>query len=262
MILWRPTRPFRTNTQKRYPFHYRGLECKSRKSRNTWSNRQIWPWSTARQRLVEFCQENALIIANTLVQQHKRKLYMWTSPDGQCQNQIDHILCSQRWRSSIQSAKPRPGADYGSDQFSSLAQSCPTPCDAMNHSTPGLPVRHQLPQSTQTHVHWVGDAIQPSHPLLSLSPPTFNLSQHQGLFKWVSSSHQVAKILEYQLQHQSFHEYPGLISLRMDWLDLLAVQRTLKSLLQHHSSKALVLQHSAFFTVQLSHDYWINHSLD
>ena len=74
----------------------------------------------------------------------------------------------------------------------------------MNHSTPGLPVHHHLPESTQTHVHWVDDAIQPSHPLSSPSPPALNLSQHQGLFKWVSSSHQVAKVLEFQLQHQSF----------------------------------------------------------
>ena len=89
-------------------------------------------------------------------------------------------------------------------QFSSVTQLCPTLCDPMNRSTPGLPVHHQLPELTQTHVHWVGDAIQPSHPLPSPSPPTFNLSQHQGLFKWVSSSHQVAKVLELQLQHQSF----------------------------------------------------------
>ena len=89
-------------------------------------------------------------------------------------------------------------------QFSSVAQSCPTLCDPMDCSTPGLPVHHQLPEFPQTHVHWVGDAIQPSHPLSSPSPPTFNLSQHQGLFKWVSSSQQVAKILEFQLQHQSF----------------------------------------------------------
>ena len=97
--------------------HYRELECKSRKSRNTWSNRQIWPWSTewSRQRLIEFCQENALVIANTLFQQHKRRLYTWTSPDGQYRNQIDYILCSQRWRSSIQLAKTRLGADCGSD---------------------------------------------------------------------------------------------------------------------------------------------------
>ena len=89
-------------------------------------------------------------------------------------------------------------------QFSSVTQLCPTLCDPMNRSMPGLPVHHQLPESTQTHVHWVGDAIQPSHPLLSPSPPVLNFSQHQGLFKWVSSSPQVAKVLEFQLQHQSF----------------------------------------------------------
>ena len=89
-------------------------------------------------------------------------------------------------------------------QFSSVAQSCPTLCNPMNRSTPGLPVLHQLPEFTDTHVHWVGDAIQPSHPLSSPSPPALNLSQHQGLFKWVSSSHQVAKVLEFQLQYQSF----------------------------------------------------------
>ena len=93
-------------------------------------------------------------------------------------------------------------------QFSSAAQSCPTLCNPMNRSTPGLPVHHQLPEFTQTHVHWVGDAIQPSHPLSSPSPPALNLSQHQGLFKWVSSSHQVAKVLEFQLQHQSFQWAP------------------------------------------------------
>ena len=93
-------------------------------------------------------------------------------------------------------------------QFSSVTQSCPTLCDPMNRSTPGLPAHHQLPESTQTHVHWVGDAIQPSHPLLSPSPPALNLSQHQGLFKWVSSSHQVAKLLEFQFQHQSFQWTP------------------------------------------------------
>ena len=124
--------------------------------------------------------------------------------------------------------------------FSSVAQSCLILCDPMNHSMPGLPVHHQLPEFTQTHVHWVGDTIQPSHPLLSPSPPSLNLSQQQGLFKWVSSLHQVAKVLEFQLQHQSFQWTFGLISFRMDWLDLLAVQGTLKSLLQHHNSKALI----------------------
>ena len=117
MVLWRPTRPFRTNTQKACPFHYRGLECKSRKSRNTWLTGKfgLGMRNEAGQRLIEFCQENPLVIANILFQQHKRRLYAWTSPDGQHRNQIDYILCSQRWRSSIQSTKTRPGADCGSD---------------------------------------------------------------------------------------------------------------------------------------------------
>ena len=140
-------------------------------------------------------------------------------------------------------------------QFSSVTQSCPTLCDLMNHSTPGLPVHHQLLESTQTHVHLVGDAIQPSYPLLSPSPPALSLSQHQGLFQWVSSSHQVVTVLEFQLQHQSFQWTPGLISFRRDWLDLLAVQGTLKSLLQYHSSKASIFRCSAFFIVQCSHPY-------
>ena len=92
--------------------------------------------------------------------------------------------------------------------FSSVAQSCPTLCNPMNLSTPGLPVHHQLPEFTWTHVHWVGDAIQLSHPLSSPSPPALNLCQHQGLFKWVGCSHQVAKVLEFQLQHQSFQWTP------------------------------------------------------
>ena len=133
----------------------------------------------------------------------------------------------------------------------------------MDCSMPGFPVHHQLPEPTQTHVHWVGDAIQPSHPLSPPSPPDFSLSQHQGLFQWVSFLHQVAKVLEFHFNISPSNEYSGLISFRMDWLDLLAVQGTLKSLLQHHSSKASILQHSAFFIVQLSqHDYWKNHSFD
>ena len=94
------------------------------------------------------------------------------------------------------------------DQFSSVAQLCPTLCDLMNHCTPGLPLHHQPTESTQTHVHWVSDAIQPSHPLPSPSPPVLSLSQHQGLFQWVSSLHQEAKGLEFQLQHQSFQWIP------------------------------------------------------
>ena len=93
-------------------------------------------------------------------------------------------------------------------QFSSVAHLCPTLCDPMDCSMPGLPLHHQLSEFTQTHVYWVGDAIQPSHPLSSPFPPAFNLSQHQGLFKWVSSSHQVAKVLEFQLQNQSYQWTP------------------------------------------------------
>ena len=122
----------------------------------------------------------------------------------------------------------------------------------MDCSMPGLPVHYQFAELAQTHVHWVGAPFQPSHPLSCLSPSAFNLFQHQDLFQWVSSWHQVAKVLE--LQHQSFQ---WLISLRIDWFDLLAVQGTLKSLLLHHSSKASILQHSAFFIVQLSHPYMI-----
>ena len=92
---------------------------------------------------------------------------------------------------------------YASVQFSSVTQSCLTICDPMNGSMPGLPVHHQLPEFTQTHAHWVGDAIQPSHPLSSPSPPAPDPSQHQGLFQWVNSSHEVAKVLEFQFQHQS-----------------------------------------------------------
>ena len=117
MVLWRPTRPFRTSTQERCPFHYRGLECKvgSQEIRGITGKFGLGVQNEAGQRLTEFCQENALVIANTIFQQHKGRLYTRTSPDGHYQNQIDYILCSQRWRSSIQSTKIRPGADCGSD---------------------------------------------------------------------------------------------------------------------------------------------------
>ena len=108
-------------------------------------------------------------------------------------------------RSSTLQADSLPSEPPGKPhKFSSVAQSCPTLCDCMDCSTPGFPVHHQLLKLAQTHIRWVSDAIQPSHPLLSPSSPAFNLSQHQGLFQWVSSSHQVAKVLELQLQHQSF----------------------------------------------------------
>ena len=154
-------------------------------------------------------------------------------------------LTARRLNSNLKSASSyyvRPDV-----QFSSVTQLCPALCNPMDCSTPDLPVYHQLPELTQTHVHWVGDAIQPSHPLSFPSPPAFNLSQHQGLFKWVSSSHQVAKYWSFSFIISPSNEYSGLISFRLDWLDLLAVQGTLKSLLQHHSSKVSILWCSAFF---------------
>ena len=123
----------------------------------------------------------------------------------------------------------------------------------MYWSTPGFPVHHQLLEFTQTHVHWVDDAIQPSHPLSSPSPPAFNLSQHQGLFQWFSSSHEMAKLLVSALV--------SLLPLNIQnwfllgWTGWISLQGTLKSLLQHHSSKASILWSSAFFIVQLSHPY-------
>ena len=124
----------------------------------------------------------------------------------------------------------------------------------MDCSTPSFPVHHQLPELAQTHVHQVGDAIPLSHHLSSPSP-AFNLSQHRGLFQWVGSSHQVARVLKLQLSISSSNEQSGLISLRNVSFDLLGVQGTLKSLLQHHSSKASILQCSAIFMVQISHAY-------
>ena len=120
---------------------------------------------------------------------------------------------------------------------------------------PGLPVHHQLPEFTQTHAHRVSDAIQPSHPLLSPSPPAPNPSQHQGLSSESTLHIRWLKYWSFSFSISPSNEYPGLISLGMDWSDLLAVQGSLKSLLQHHSAKASIFQCSAFFTVQLSHPY-------
>ena len=142
-----------------------------------------------------------------------------------------------------------------SQSVSSVAQSCLTLCDPMDHSTPGFPVHQQLLEFTQTHVHQVGDAIQPSHPLLSPSllppiPPSIRVfsSESPLRMKW-------PKYWSFSFSIIPSKEHPGLISFRMDWLNLLAVQGTLKSLLLHHSSKASILQCSAFFTVQLWHPY-------
>ena len=125
----------------------------------------------------------------------------------------------------------------------------------MDCSTPGLPVHHQLPESTQKDVHWVSDAIQPSHPLSSPSPPTFNLSSISVFSNQSALCIRWPKYWSFSFNISISNEHPGLISFRMDWLDLLAVQWTLKSLLQHRSSKASILWCSAFFIVQLSHPY-------
>ena len=136
--------------------------------------------------------------------------------------------------------------------FSSVTQSCLTLCDPMNHSPPGLPDHHQLPEFTQIHVHRVGNAIQLFHPLLSPSPPAPSIrvfsNESTLCMRW-------PKYWSFSLSISPSSEYPGLISFRMDWLDLLAVHGTLESLLQHHSSKASILWRSVFFTVQLSHPY-------
>ena len=135
----------------------------------------------------------------------------------------------------------------------SVAQLCPTLCDPMDCSTPGFPVLHHFLEFAQILVHWVSDAIQPSHPLLSPSPPAFSLSQHQGLSNELALYIRWSKYLNFSISPSN--EYSGLISCRIDWFDLLAVQGTLKSLLQQHSSKASVLRCSPYFTVQLSHPY-------
>ena len=140
-------------------------------------------------------------------------------------------------------------------QCSSVTQSCPILCDLMNCSTPGLPVYHQLPEFTQTHVHRVGDAIQPSHPLSSPSPPAPNSSSIRVFSNESTLRMRWPTYWSFSFSIIPSKEHPGLISFGMDWLDLLAVQGTLKGLLQHHSSKASILWRSAFFTVQLSHPY-------
>ena len=128
-------------------------------------------------------------------------------------------------------------------------------CNPVDCSTPDLPVHHQLPEFPQTHVHWVGDAIQPSHPLSPPSPPAFNLPQHPDLFKWSVLHIRWPKHWSFSFNISPSNEHLGLFSFRMYWLDLLAVQGNLKSFRQHHSSQASILQWSAFFVAQLSHPY-------
>ena len=193
-----------------------------------------------------------------------------------CQDPLSMEFCKQEYWSRLPCPPPwdlpDPGIKLGSPalqmdslpaelpgkpqqrlwvQFSSVTQSCLTLCDPMDCSTPGLPVHHKLPEFTQTQVHWISDAIQPSHCLWSPSPPTINLSQHQGLFKESVLCIRWPQYWSFSFSPSS--EYSGLISFRMDWLDLLVVQGTPKSLPQHHSSK--ILRCSAFFILQISHPY-------
>ena len=150
-------------------------------------------------------------------------------------------------------------------QFSSVAQSCPNLCNPVNRSTPGFPVQHQLPEFTQTHIHRVSDAIQPSHPLPSPSPLSPNPSQHQGLFQWVNSSHEVAKVLEFQLQYHSFQRNPrsdllqnGLVGSPCSPRD--SQESSPKPQFKSINSLVLSLLHSP--TLTSTHDHWKNHSLD
>ena len=151
------------------------------------------------------------------------------------------------------------------NQIRSVAQSCPTLCHPMNYSTPGLPVHHQFPEFTQTHVHRVSDAIQPSHPLSSPSPPAPNPSQHQDLFQWVNSSHEVAKVLEFQPQHQSFQWTP-----RTDFLQNRLVgspcgprdSQEPSPTPQFKSINSLAFSFLHSPTLTSTHDHWKNHSLD
>ena len=149
-------------------------------------------------------------------------------------------------------------------QFSSVAQSCLTVCNPMNCSTPGLPIHHQLPEFTQTHVHWVNEAIQLCYPLPSPSPPSFNLSQHQEIFQWVSSSHQVARVLEFQLQHQSF-QWIFRTNFLWDWLVWSPCsprdsQESPTPQFKSINLSALSLLYRP--TLTSIHDYWKNHSFD
>ena len=150
-------------------------------------------------------------------------------------------------------------------QFSSVAQSCPTLCDPMDHSMPGLPIYHQLLEFTQTHVHQVGDAIQPFHALSSPSPPPSIFASIRVFSNESALRIRWLKYWSFSFNISPSYEHPGLISFRMDWFDLLAVQGTLKNLLQHHSSKSISSSVLSFLynpTLTSIHDHWKNHSLD
>ena len=180
---------------------------------------------------------------------------------------LDLSTCTvnKRRYSANSSKNNRVFALKGTLQFSSIAQSCLTLCNLMDCSTPGFPVHHQFPELAQTHVHWVSDAIQPSHPLLSPSPPAFSLSQHQGLFQLIGSSHQVAKVLELQLQRQSF-QWIFRTDFLQDWLvwspwsprDSQGSSPTQQFKSINYSALSLLYGP----TLTSVHDYWKNHSFD
>ena len=169
-----------------------------------------------------------------------------------CLSSLKHSHCCTdphtQWESPILSAWHAPLYKWCHDHMQTLDVSVQfsrsVVADSLRphepqHARP--PCHHQSPDSTQTHAQWVSDAIHPFHPLSSPFPPALNLSQHQGFFKWVSSLHHVAKYWNFSFSISPSNEHPGLISFKMDWLDLLAVQGTHKSLLQHHSSKESIL---------------------
>ena len=174
----------------------------------------------------------------------------------------EHALCYQsRWVKIIAFWISIKGSFLLFNQFSSVAQSCPTVCNPMNRSTPGLPVNYQLSEFTQTHVHRVGDAIQPSHPLSSPSPPAPIPPSNRVFSSESTLRMKWPKYWSFSFSISPSNEHPGLISFRMDWLDLLAVQGTLKSLLQQSiNSSVLSFCHSP--TLTSIHDHWKNHSLD
>ena len=201
----------------------------------------VIPWTSARQAFLSFTISQSLLKLMSIQSVIPSIRLSSAVPFSSCLQSFPHQSLFQWVGSSHQV------------QFSSVGQSCPTLGNSMNCNTPGLPVHHQLPESTQMHVHRVGDAIQPSHPLSSPSAPALNFSQHQ-----VFSNESALRIRWPQYWSFSIspsNEHSGLISFGMDWLDLLVVQETFKSLLQHHSLKASILQCSAFLMVQLSHWY-------
>jgi len=231
MVLWRCTRPSRTNTPKKCPFHHRGLGCKSRKSRDTWSNRQIWPWSTEwmhwsqQTPFSNNTREDSTHRHHQMVNTESRLIIFFAAKDGEVLSvQFSHSIVSDSFRPhELQHTRP--------------------PCPTLT------PRAH--PNSCPLS-RWCHPTISSSVVPFSSCPQSFPAS---GSFHESPLHIRWPKYWSFSFSIRPSNEHPGLISFRMDWLDLLAVQGTLKSLLQHHSSKASILWRSAFFIVQLSHPY-------